>query len=104
MTKPRPSYAPLYCGIYPELAEKFKAHGYALAIHGSLQRDFDLIAVPWIEKPSDPECIIKELEDEFALKPIGEPEEREHHRMIWTMAVSFDECFIDLSFMPRANA
>ncbi len=26
-------------------------HGYAIALHGSCRRDFDLIAVPWIENP-----------------------------------------------------
>jgi hypothetical protein len=29
-----------------------KVCGYALGLHGSCRRDFDLIAVPWIENPS----------------------------------------------------
>jgi hypothetical protein len=30
-----------------------KECGYAIGVHGSLRRDLDLIAVPWIEKPAD---------------------------------------------------
>lgn len=98
--KPKPSYAPLYCALYPELAETFKKHGYALAVHGSLQRDFDLIAIPWIATPSDPKTIISELVNELGGKSVGEPEIREHNRLIYTISISFGECFIDLSFMP----
>ncbi len=46
-------------GIYPQLVEEARRHGYALAPHGSLQRDLDLIAVPWSEEaaaPSKPPC------------------------------------------------
>lgn len=97
----KPSYAPLYAALYPELATMFRQHGYALAIHGSLQRDFDLIAVPWIASPSNTNEIIKELVKEFGGQEMGEPETREHGRLIYTIAISFGECFIDLSFMPR---
>lgn len=38
--------APVYACMYQELAEICRAHGYALAIHGSMARDFDLIAIP----------------------------------------------------------
>src|SRR5271154_4799160 len=38
---------PFYAaGLYPKLAEVFRSHGYALAVHGSLASDFDLVAVP----------------------------------------------------------
>lgn len=37
-------------------------HGYALAVHGSLLRDIDLIAVPWIARPKAPSTLKKELE------------------------------------------
>lgn len=35
-----PNYAPVYAAaLYPDLAELFRSHGYALACHGSLARD-----------------------------------------------------------------
>jgi hypothetical protein len=37
--------------LFGLMQQAARAHGYALACHGSMNRDFDLIAVPWIEKP-----------------------------------------------------
>jgi hypothetical protein len=30
-------------------------HGYAIGVHGSLERDVDLIAVPWVRESSSPD-------------------------------------------------
>lgn len=38
-----------YFGMIKDIA---KRHGYALAVHGSVTRDFDLVAIPWDEFPS----------------------------------------------------
>jgi hypothetical protein len=95
------SYAPLYCAIYPEIAEIARKHGYALAIHGSLARDFDLIAIPWIDEAAAPDTVIEEIVNSFAIKRIEGLVAREHGRMVQTVSVSFGECFLDLSFMPR---
>lgn len=47
----KPNYAPVYAAaLYPEFAKIFQRHGYALAVHGSLARDFDIIGIPWAEK------------------------------------------------------
>ena len=48
--KPANRAAVYAAALYPDLAEIAREHGYALAVHGSLARDFDLIAVPWREK------------------------------------------------------
>lgn len=98
--KPKPNNAPTYMCLYPGLASIARAHGYALAVHGSLARDMDLIAVPWIDSPKSPETVISAIESEFAIKRIGELTKAPHGRMIQTIGISFGECFIDLSFMP----
>lgn len=37
------NHAPIYAAcLYPELAESFRTKGWALAVHGSLARDFEL--------------------------------------------------------------
>jgi hypothetical protein len=94
------SFAPLYCALYPELCEYFRAHGYALAIHGSLSRDFDLIAVPWVENPTEPAAVIESISKQFALEPIGTLTDKLHGRQVCTMRISYGQCFLDLSFMP----
>lgn len=45
------TYAPMYAALYPSLAEIARTHGWALAVHGTLGRDMDLICVPWTEAP-----------------------------------------------------
>lgn len=37
--------APVYCALYPALAEIARKHGYAMAIHGTMARDFDLMGI-----------------------------------------------------------
>ncbi len=99
--KPPASYAPVYAAMYPELAEIAKHHGYALAIHGSLRRDYDLIAIPWIEFPSNPGIVIQEFVETFSMNVIGDGTNKPHGRIAWTLSVDYGECAIDLSFMPR---
>lgn len=45
--------APFYACLYHGLCEVARAHGYALAIHGTVTRDLDLVAVPWTEAAVD---------------------------------------------------
>lgn len=98
--KPKPSYAPVYAAMYPEIAATVRKHGYALAIHGSLQRDFDLIAIPWIAKPSSPAEVVSVLTTEFSLKLIGKGTPMPHGRTVFTLSCGWGECAIDLGFMP----
>lgn len=97
----KPSYAPLYAAAcYPILAKIFVTHGYALAVHGSLGRDLDLIAVPWVDKPSDIPTVIAAVHAECAVRIIGDPEQKPHGRIAYTLSVGFGECAVDLSFIP----
>lgn len=97
-----PNYAPIYCALYPGFAEVTRAHGYALAVHGSLGRDMDLICAPWTDNPSDPKDVIDVITSKFAIRVIGDgPVVRNHGREAWTISVGFGECALDLSFMPR---
>lgn len=96
----RATFAPAYCALYPQLAEVARVHGYALAVHGSLARDFDLIAVPWALDPSAPKNVIDDLCRQFDLRVIGGADYKRHGRIAYTLSVGFGECAIDLSFMP----
>lgn len=101
--KPKAHYAPVYAAAcYPGFAEIARKHGYALAVHGSLARDFDIIAIPWIEAPSDPEIVVKELVETYSLWQTHDKKEMLHGRLCWTLTIGFGECFCDLSFMPAA--
>jgi hypothetical protein len=100
----KPNYAPVYAAaLYPELASIFIKHGYALAVHGSLARDFDLAALPWSKKPSRPAVILDEITTRFWIRLIGEPEQKEHGRTAYTISVGHGECAIDLSFFATTD-
>lgn len=102
--KPKPSYAPVYAAaMYPELATLAKKCGYALAVHGSLQRDFDLIAIPWIDKPKPPEKLIAAIAKYFALSQIGTVTQKPHGRTAYTLSIGFGHCALDLQFMPTLD-
>lgn len=98
-----PNYAPMYAALYPGLAKIARAHGYALAVHGTLGRDMDLICVPWVEDPSEPAAVVGEITKTYHIRQIGEPDAAHHGRERWTISVGFGECFLDLSFMPRTT-
>lgn len=98
-----PTYAPMYAALYPGLAKITRAHGYALAVHGTLGRDMDLICVPWIEAPSEPAAVVQEITKKFHIRTVGDPDTTHHGRERWTISVGFGECFLDLSFMPRTT-
>lgn len=97
------NYAPVYACLYPELAEVARKHGYALCVHGSLARDFDLVCVPWVDTPSSPQSVVDDIVDSFSIIQVGEPTIRAHNRLVYTISLQFGECFLDLSFMPTVD-
>ncbi len=100
------NYGPFYAaGLYPKLAEVFRKHGYALAVHGSLANDFDLIAVPWIDNVSAPSAVIAEILENFAVgfRDQDKPDMRPHGRAAYKLALSFGDCALDISFTPQLS-
>jgi hypothetical protein len=102
-----PNNGPLYAaGLYPKLCEVFRAHGYALAVHGSVASDFDLIAVPWCDEAGEPadviaECLSKFAFDKFPSKDV--PTSKPHSRCAYKLHLSFGDCALDISFTPRTG-
>lgn len=45
--------------------------GYAVGVHGSLKRDMDLIAVPWVEDAVSPEMLVSHLCDGLNAAIVG---------------------------------
>ena len=92
--------APMYVFLYPALAEIAREHGYALAIHGSIGKDFDLVAVPWAETVRAPEEVIEAIVKRYAVASVKGPAKMNHGRLCWTIAITISgECYLDLSFV-----
>lgn len=100
----KPTYAPAYMvGIYPGLAARARELGYALALHGSLQRDLDLIAVPWTDAAAEPDVLLRALCAEFDVEPNhpwDRPEVKPHGRLGWSIPLWWG-AYLDLAVMPR---
>jgi hypothetical protein len=47
--------------LYDPLVAVARRHGYALAVHGSLARDIDLVAIPWIVEADEPEILAEAI-------------------------------------------
>jgi hypothetical protein len=106
------SFAPAYVAFYPALAEIARRYGYALAVHGSVSRDMDLIAVPWSDVAASPEALKNAVADYatsvmsamFASAvTVAGPEDKPHGRTAWSIIVG-NGSVIDLSVMPRRPA
>lgn len=109
----------LYANLLPRLIKVAREQGYALAVHGSVVNDLDLIAVPWVEEAKDAETLVVALCEACTGKvplvfPEGtpqptkwvarelrhqDPSARPHGRMTYT--IGFGGCvYIDLTVMP----
>ncbi len=94
--------AAYYAALYPQMAEIARLLGYALAIHGSLSRDLDLIAVPWTEEAVESECLAEALRGAVGgfWAPHDFPATKPHGRRAWSIQMGSGP-YIDLSVMPR---
>ena len=104
-TVKRPKTRPvLYAIFYGAMVRVARRHGYALALHGSLRRDCDLVAVPWTETAAHPDKLVKALVDRLGgCVPKGEYKVlKAHGRMTWVIYVGGGG-YIDLSVMPRGR-
>ena len=92
--------APVYCAIYAGLAEIARSFGYALTIHGSMARDFDIVAVPWAATIGTPQQVVEAICTKYAvtLTP-GDPAVMNHGRICYNLAL-MGEFYFDLSFTP----
>lgn len=94
------SVVPAYAALYPLFAEAAREKGYALTIHGTLGRDMDLVAIPWIEDPAEPFETVVHIAN-VVRAVITEPENKFHGRMAYSLCLG-DGGVIDLSiFAPR---
>jgi hypothetical protein len=110
-----------YRSALPAMKAAARECGYALAVHGSMRRDLDLIAAPWTEEHTDPDTLADHLQlAACGIKSSGH--QWDHNKPCGRIATEFPICWtswhdmvgaghVDLSVMPdtevqakRANA
>lgn len=120
-----PTRAPFYAAMYHGLCETARSHGYALAIHGTVTSDLDLVAIPWTAAAVSAEELkdalmahINACDYEGSLVRFGIPpdqarqivekknaekEMKPHGRLAWNLYLDAG-AKVDLSVMPRVLA
>ena len=98
----------LLAEMLPGLQLAARGCGYAVAVHGSLARDIDLVAIPWTESAETPELLVQRLCGALsaslgrALNLRGDDwVEKPHGRRAVTIILPGMCPEIDLSIMPR---
>lgn len=103
----------IYAQILPRIRTAAKGLGYAIAIHGTMSRDLDLLAVPWVQDAKEPIELVNAVADAVSGYIIGDrtdergyvsqhPTEQAHGRLSWNICWG-GKPFIDLSVMPLAG-
>lgn len=109
--------AAAYVALYPMLLQIAQDHGYALTVHGSLHRDLDLVAIPWIEEASEPIDLIKAFKEAIKAVTIHEeqdekwypdcqPKEKPHGRIAYSLHVTNSGMYggyLDVSIMSKVK-
>lgn len=102
------SPAPIYAQFWIVLSEEARACGYALALHGTLGRDLDVLACPWTDAAVSAEELVRRLAEKvawsreedgspFTTGPVSKP----HGRRSWSIPLGAG-LSVDLSVMPLA--
>lgn len=108
----------LYSLLIVGMREAARRHGYALAVHGSLSYDIDLIACPWSAHACEPRTVAEAIrkvaeaisgtallsDRDGAANPEyfdnGQPGAKPFGRLVWSFHLGGGP-YIDLSVMPR---
>lgn len=95
--------AAFYAAIWPDLREAALKCGWALALHGSLSNDMDIMAMPWTEEATGVEEMIKALSDCFTGNPFKDGHsvpfhEKPNNRVVYTMSIWAD-FYLDINII-----
>lgn len=103
--------APAYAFIYHGLATVARKYGYALAMHGSILTDLDLIAVPWVDDAAEPDVLKEAIRKHCGRCQVNIdidgnetdiPAKKPHGRLAWKFFMAASGS-VDLSVLPKID-
>ncbi len=118
MDKPLECKAATFAWMVPHLSKVARIYGYAIGLHGSMDRDLDLMAVPWTDSAAPAETLVEALREsvdgfirndpptkgnEYDAQTRN-PNDKPHGRKAWSIYFAGRRFYIDLSVMPRVTA
>lgn len=104
----RKSMRRTYQAFLPELRKVARSCGYALAVHGSMERDLDLVAVPWVDNPHAPAELAFQLAVSCKGLIVGQTFEGTPNRRLFHINMGWrgteNRNYIELSVTPNMAA
>jgi len=91
--------------VLPPIRAAALFKGYAVAVHGSLKRDIDLVAVAWTEQACPVDDLVHTIKGAVAgvlgnCITLGDPTKKPHGRIAVTLITPAHLGEIDLSIIP----
>lgn len=94
----------------PKMREVARELGYAIAVHGSMGRDFDIIVVPWTAQAVDSSTVAHAIRNAAGSSNwrcphavYGAPHGREWWPFDWDESSNNNKDYVDMSIMPRIS-
>jgi|SRR6478752_6627688 len=99
--------AVFYSVLYESFRKAALECGYALALHGSMIHDLDMIAIPWVNEAKSPDELAKSISDcidatVWKESHLMDRHEKPHGRVTYTISI-YKDWHIDLSVIPLGN-
>ena len=94
----RPAF---YASIYEDIRKTAMALGWAVALHGSLKSDMDIMAMPWLENAVKFETLISAIcglfeDNELAGQYSVDYKSKPHGRIVATIPI-WEDFYLDIS-------
>ena len=96
---PHPDWEDTALPNFKKIWSVARSVGYAIGLHGSMKRDCDLIAVPWVDGAECVDRLVNDLCRALNARRVGRWEQKPHGRL--AISIQIDGYFktIDLSIM-----
>lgn len=90
--------AVFYAAMWPDLREAAMDKGWALALHGSLKSDMDLMAMPWTDKASSANDMVEALRNCFTDAECIEVQvsDMPNNRQVITLSI-WEDFYLDIN-------
>lgn len=95
--------AAFYAAVWNDLRQAAFEQGWALALHGSLASDMDIMAMPWTHSASDSLTMVKSLAKALGLSDYWVSNQlqidrtsKPNHRVVYTLPI-FADFYLDIN-------